>query len=54
MSNWPDFSSRRYQPDKEKCCERCVFGRGEHAEWCGEPRADKACARDEPLEKSKA
>ena len=30
----PDFTSRRYQPDPEKCCERCVFGRGQHAEFC--------------------
>lgn len=29
-----DFSSRTYKPDPQKCCERCVFGTGEHAEWC--------------------
>jgi hypothetical protein len=28
-----ELMSRPYQPG-EKCCERCVFGRGEHAEWC--------------------
>jgi hypothetical protein len=27
-----DIVSRPYQPDA--CCEACVFGRGEHAEWC--------------------
>lgn len=27
-----DLQSRPYRP--EKCCEACVFGRGEHAEWC--------------------
>ena len=36
MSDFPDFKSRRYQPDPAQCCERCVFGRGEHAEWCKE------------------
>ncbi len=29
-----DLVSRPYKPDPGKCCERCVFGRGEHAEWC--------------------
>ena len=28
-----DLMSRPYKPGA-KCCERCVFGRGEHAEWC--------------------
>lgn len=32
-----DFSSRVYKPDPQKCCERCVFGTGEHAEWCDRP-----------------
>ena len=22
------------QPRKSRCCEKCVWGRGEHAEWC--------------------
>ena len=26
------ITSRPFHPDK--CCERCVFGSGEHAEWC--------------------
>jgi hypothetical protein len=27
-----DIVSRPYKPGA--CCESCVFGRGEHAEWC--------------------
>ena len=27
--------SRPYRPG-ENCCERCVFGSGEHAVWCEE------------------
>jgi|GEM_PF-2224506 len=26
--------SRVYKLNPDVCCERCVFGRGEHAEWC--------------------
>src|ERR1700690_3328585 len=26
--------SNPYRPDPAHCCEACVFGRGEHAEWC--------------------
>ena len=26
--------SRQYKPNPAKCCEACVFGRGEHAAWC--------------------
>lgn len=22
------------EPDPQMACERCVWGRGEHAEWC--------------------
>ena len=29
-----DIVSRPYNPDTENCCERCVFGRGAHADWC--------------------
>ena len=29
-----ELVSRPYNPDPEYCCEACVFGRGEHAEWC--------------------
>ena len=29
-----DIVSRLYKPDAERCCEVCVFGRGEHADWC--------------------
>jgi hypothetical protein len=29
-----EIVSRVYQPDPAKCCERCVFGTGEHAKWC--------------------
>lgn len=28
--------------DTRKFCERCVFGSGDHAEWCPEAR-DMAC-----------
>ena len=33
--------SRPYRP--AACCEACVFGRGEHAEWCptGRPDSDE-------------
>jgi len=35
-----EIVSRVYQPSADKCCERCVFGTGEHAAWCahGVPR----------------
>ncbi len=26
--------SRVYKPNPDKCCEACIFGRGEHVEWC--------------------
>lgn len=26
--------SNPYRPSPDACCEACVFGRGEHAEWC--------------------
>lgn len=29
--------SNPYRPDPAKCCERCAFGRGEHASWCSRP-----------------
>lgn len=29
-----DLVSRPYKPDAARCCEACVFGRGEHAAWC--------------------
>ena len=32
-----DLMSRPYQPNPDYCCEACVFGRGEHAEWCPVP-----------------
>lgn len=28
------ITSRPYHPDPQMACERCVWGRGEHAEWC--------------------
>jgi hypothetical protein len=34
------ITSRPYKPDSAKCCERCVFGSGEHAEWCEKLRAE--------------
>jgi len=30
----PDLQSRPFRPAPDKCCERCVFGRGDHAHWC--------------------
>src|ERR1039458_3042083 len=29
-----DITSRPCLPDPAKCCDACVFGRGEHAAWC--------------------
>jgi hypothetical protein len=29
-----DIVSRPFHPDPEYCCEACVFGRGEHSDWC--------------------
>lgn len=26
--------SNPYHPNPAQCCERCVFGSGEHAAWC--------------------
>jgi hypothetical protein len=31
-----EIISRPYHP--AQCCEACVFGRGEHADWCRAPR----------------
>lgn len=31
-----DIHSNPYHPDPGHCCERCVFGSGEHAEFCGQ------------------
>ncbi len=31
-----DLMSRVYQPDPTRCCEACVFGRGDHARWCSQ------------------
>jgi hypothetical protein len=28
------ITSMPFRPNPEMCCEACVFGRGEHAEWC--------------------
>jgi len=32
-----EIVSRVYQPNAAMCCEACVFGSGEHAEWCDTP-----------------
>lgn len=29
-----DLNSRPYKPDPAKCCEACIFGRGEHSGFC--------------------
>jgi hypothetical protein len=39
-----DLVSRVYQPDPEKCCERCAFGRGPHAGFC--PASNDAAFED--------
>ena len=31
--------SNPYRPHPAHCCERCAFGRGEHAPWCMAPEA---------------
>jgi hypothetical protein len=36
-----DITSRPYRPSGDWCCEACVFGRGEHAEWCSRRRVQK-------------
>jgi hypothetical protein len=36
--------SNPYKPNPAKCCEACVFGRGEHADWC----ATRTMARRQP------
>lgn len=28
-------------PSKVTACEACVYGKGEHAEWCREPKKVK-------------
>jgi hypothetical protein len=30
----PSFTMPQAEPNPEMCCEACVFGSGEHAEWC--------------------
>ena len=30
-----EIASRRYRPNPDVVCERCVFGTGEHSDWCG-------------------
>ncbi|MFH1111002.1 MAG: hypothetical protein V1790_17655 [Planctomycetota bacterium] len=34
-----DLRSRPYNPDPAMACEKCVFGTGEHAEWCSKRSA---------------
>jgi hypothetical protein len=29
-----DLNSRPFRPDPQQCCDRCVFGGGQHADWC--------------------
>lgn len=29
-----EITSKPYKPDPAMACDRCCFGRGEHAEWC--------------------
>lgn len=30
----PDLTSRPYRPNAQWACPRCVFGRGQHADFC--------------------
>lgn len=30
------FSVGTYSPNPAKCCQKCVFGKGEHEGWCPE------------------
>lgn len=30
----PSFTMPKAEPNPLMCCEACIFGRGEHAEWC--------------------
>lgn len=32
-----DLQSRVFEPNPEKCCEACIFGAAEHADWCYRP-----------------
>ena len=34
MPDFENIRSRQYRPDPEKCCEKCCFGTGFHAEFC--------------------
>ena len=40
-----NITSRAYRPNKDVCCEACVFGRGEHSDWCEE---GTRCSLDAP------
>ncbi len=35
-----DLMSRLYPEHLTAACERCIFGRGDHAEWCPERQDD--------------
>ena len=37
--------SNPYRPDPAYCCERCIFGRGEHSHWCIEAGRMVTCAK---------
>lgn len=30
-----------YKPNPAKACERCIFGSGQHAEWCSKGAWDR-------------
>jgi len=34
MADHDGNCSNPYHPDPAKCCEACIFGTGEHADWC--------------------
>lgn len=46
-----EIQSRPFKPDAEMCCEACVFGRGEHAEFCTNPEVLYARTIDEQMAK---
>ena len=43
------LQSRPYAPSPEKCCNRCVFGRGPHAPWCESDHIAKGLDLSEKL-----
>jgi hypothetical protein len=45
--------SNPYRPDAAKCCEACVFGRGEHETWCDQAKVASIFHHDDFLKSPK-